>query len=124
MRARLRRRSWMRLSRRAEHPGWKGKGRMESRLGAQMVRAQNRLRTLRQGPDRVGAAVEPDIEAARLGTAAWISLRAVSDRSRPQNLEIRRAGCDGRSVDAVRADRGAQVFSVAQSEARAAAVPR
>ena len=113
----------MRLQGRAERARRQGQGAMEGRLGASMVRAAGRLRTLRQGPDRFGAALGSDSAPARRPAAARLPVRDVSRRGGAQGLEVDRPRRRRRAVAALRADRGAQVFPDSESAARAQAFP-
>ena len=72
----------MRLQRRAVGTRRDGESPMEGRLGAQMVRAQSRLRVVRKGSHRLGAAVGTDSARDGRAAAAGISVRDVSRRGR------------------------------------------
>src|SRR5208283_2610631 len=77
-RVRLRKgRPWqvgMRFSRRAVGARRDGEGAMEGRLGAAMVRAQGRLRIVRKGSYRLGAAIGTNYARAGCAAAAGISV--------------------------------------------------
>ena len=97
---------------------------MEGRLGAAMVRAQGRLRIVRQGSHRLGSARWANSPRDGWKAAAWISVRDVARRGRSQGFEVGRPRSDGRSMDALCADRSAQNVPAAQSAARAKIVSR
>src|SRR5208282_3280392 len=85
----------MPFSRRAVGARRQGEGAMEGRLGAAMVRAQSRLRIVRKGSYRFGAALGTNSPSAGWAAAAGISVRDVPRRGRPQGLEVNRPRRDG-----------------------------
>ena len=75
-----------------------GQAAVARRLGDALGGTRRRLRDVRQGPDRFGQDLEPDLPHSRRRAARGLLLRAVPRRARPEDFQVERQRPDGRGV--------------------------